>query len=101
MQAFGGIPTGETFDQWIVSPGGTSATHNVLTTPATSTGLAVAAYKPTAISPPTQPPLIVPEGAMLRFLGGDPILVVGPGGQPMPVGPPPFRDLVLRMLAAT
>jgi len=100
IQAFGSIPTGEGFDEWVASPGGTSAVGNVLTAPAGSGGLAIATYRHTGI---TIPKVDLPrEGVIVLFgvVNDAPGVVIhmGGGGGPVPVGP--WGPFVARLLAA-
>jgi hypothetical protein len=99
IQAFGGIPTGEGFDQWVTSPGGAHASGDVLTAPAGSGGLAIATY---VHHPLTIPKLDVPrEGVIILFgVANDAPGLVIPigGGGPVPVGP--WGPLVERMMSA-
>ena len=100
VQAFGHIPTGEGFDDWVSSPGGTSAVGDLLTAPAKSGGLAIATYRRLG---PTVPRVDLPrEGVMVLFGvvndGGGLVIPIGGGGGPVPVGP--WGPFVARILAA-
>lgn len=98
VQAYGHIPTGEGFDQWVTSPGGTSAAGDLLTAPAGSEGLAIATYRHTAVQPPKRGP---EQGWIILFgitNDGSGIQIPIGGGPPVPIGP--WGPLVARMLAA-
>lgn len=100
IQAFGSIPTGESFDAWVASPGGTSAVSALLTAPAKSGGLAIATYRHTGIKIPN---VSLPrEGVMILFGvvndASGVVIPIGGGGGPVPVGP--WGPFVARMLAA-
>lgn len=99
VQAFGHIPTGEGFDAWMTSAGGTSAVGDLLTAPAKSGGLAIATYRNTSTKIPQ---VNVPrEGVIILFgVTNDAPGVVIPigGGGPVPVGP--WGPFVARILTA-
>jgi hypothetical protein len=100
IQAFGSIPTGESFDVWVTSAGGASAVADLLTAPAKSNGLAIATYRHTGS---TIPKVNVPrEGVTILFgvVNDAPgvVIPIGGGGGPVPVGP--WGPFVARMLAA-
>jgi hypothetical protein len=96
VQAYGQIPTGERFDEWMTSAGGTSAAGDLLTAPQGSGGLAIATYHRMEIQKPKDVPV---EGWRILFgivndAGGFQIPLGG--GPPVPVGPwdPTMRRLV-------
>lgn len=98
LQAFGSIPdpASESFEQWIVSPGGASAATDVLSTPAKSVGLAFATYRHEERSRPSISDLAVLEATILFGViqdGGGKVLI---GGKPVPIGPwgPLLGDLL-------
>jgi hypothetical protein len=103
IDAYTHLPTGEGFDQWVATLGSTplltpSAVGTVLTAPATSGGLALALYKPTAAQPPRHTPQ---EGLQILFgitNDGSGIAIPIGGGPPVPVGP--WGPLVARLLQA-
>jgi len=100
IQAFGSIPTGEGFDDWVASPGGASAVGDLLTAPAKSGGLAIATYRHTGS---TIPKVNLPrEGVMVLFGvvndASGVVIPIGGAGGPVPVGP--WGPFVARMLAA-
>jgi hypothetical protein len=100
VQAFGHIPTGETFDAWVTSPDGTSAVGDLLTAPAKSGGLAIATYRNSGSKIPK---LDLPrEGVIVLFgVTNDApgvVIPIGGGGGPVPVGP--WGPFVARILAA-
>lgn len=100
VQAFGSIPTGEGFDDWVTSPGGTSAVGEVLTAPAKSGGLAIATYRATGSKVPN---VNLPrEGVIVLFgvVNDAPgiVIPIGGGGGPVPVGP--WGPFVARIVAA-
>ena len=96
--AFGSIPTGEGFDEWVVASDDASAVGGTLTAPAASTGLAVATYRHTGID---LPKVKLPrEGVIVLFGVVDDapgvVIPIG-GGGPVPVGP--WGPFVARILA--
>ena len=100
IQAFGSIPTGEGFEHWVTTPGGTSAVGDILTAPAASGGFAIAMYRHSGI---TIPKVDLPrEGVMILFGvvndASGVVIPLGGGGGPVPVGP--WGPFVARMLAA-
>ncbi len=98
IQAFGSIPTGEGFDLWVTSAGGTSAVNDVLTAPAKSGGLAIATYRHTALQVPSVNPR---EGVIILFgVVNDASGIVIPigGGGPVPIGP--WGPFLARLVAA-
>ena len=100
VAAFGSIPTGEGFDEWVVASDDASAVGGTLTTPAASTGLAIATYRHTGID---LPKVNLPrEGVLVLFGVVDDapglVIPIGGGGGPVPVGP--WGPFVARILAA-
>jgi hypothetical protein len=97
--ANGSISTGETFDEWVTSPGGASAVGALLTAPATSTGLEIATYNRAQTRIPN---LNVPrEGVLILFgVTNDAPGIVIPlgGGGPVPIGP--WGPFMARLVSA-